>query len=187
MNLRKSAVAKATLLGVLVFFVSTTTAAEQGIEATAAESSAGHESAEHQFHRNHFGGFLGASTHADNNETSLTIGLEVARQFTPRWALAANVELLSGTFERDIVLGVGAVFYAVPRFGLVVVPGIEFAKRDVEEGGEVHQEDETEFLLRLGAGYGFPLGQASLGPAVFADVAGNRWTFVYGLSLVTGF
>jgi hypothetical protein len=142
---------------------------------------------EHEYHRNHFGGFLGASTHSDNDETGVTLGLEYARQFTPRWAVAAYTELVSGELERDIILLVGAVFYALPRLGLVVAPGVEFASKDVEHQGEVEREDETEFLLRLGAAYGFPLGQASLGPAVFVDWGGSRWTLVYGIGMVTGF
>jgi len=146
-----------------------------------------HRGTEHEFHRNHFGGFLGASTHSDNDETGFTLGLEYARQFTPRWAVVAYTELVSGDLERDIILAVGAIFYPMRRLGLVVAPGVEFASKDVEHRGEVEKEDETEFLLRLGAGYGFPVGQASLGPAVFVDWAGNRWTLVYGIGMVTGF
>ena len=142
---------------------------------------------EHEFHRNHFGGFLGGSTHSDNDETGFTLGLEYARQFTPRWAAVAYTEIVSGDLERDIILAGGAIFYPMRRLGLVVAPGVEFANKDVEHDGEVKKEDETEFLLRLGAAYGFPVGQASLGPAVFADWAGNRWTLVYGIGMVTGF
>ena len=42
-------------------------------------------------------------------------------------------------------------------------------------------------MVRIGAGYGFPLGEAGIGPAVFADYAGDRWTIVYGVAMVTGF
>lgn len=146
-----------------------------------------HRGTEHEFHRNHFGGFLGASTHSDNDETGFTLGLEYARQFTPRWAVTAYTELVSGELERDVILAVGAIFYPMRRLGLVVAPGVELANKDVEHHGEVEREYENEFLLRLGAGYGFPVGQASLGPAVFADWAGNRWTLVYGIGMVTGF
>jgi len=146
-----------------------------------------HRGTEHEFHRNHFGGFLGASTHSDTDETGFTLGLEYARQFAPRWAVGAYTELVGGDLERDIILLVGAVFYPMPRLGLVVAPGVEFASKDVEHHGVVEKEDETEFLLRLGAAYGFPVGQASLGPAVFVDWADKRWTLVYGIGMVTGF
>jgi len=146
-----------------------------------------HAGAEHAFHRNHFGGFLGASTHSDNDETGFTLGLEYARQFTPRWAAAAYTELVAGNLERDVIIAAGAIFYLVPRLGLVFAPGVELAKIEVERDGEVEKEDETEFLLRVGAGYSFPVGQASLGPVVMVDHTGDRWTFVYGLGMVTGF
>ncbi len=182
----RSFVGIATLLAVLVVLVPTATAG-QGLEAAAENVSEGHETAEHEFHRNHFGGFLGASTHSDNDETGFTLGLEYARQFTPHWSVVAYTELVSGDLERDIILAAGAIFYPMRGIGLVVAPGVELVSKDVEHNGEVEKEDETEFLLRLGAGYGFPVGQASLGPVVFADWAGNRWTLVYGIGMVTGF
>jgi hypothetical protein len=146
-----------------------------------------HRGTEHEFHRNHFGGFLGASTHSDTDETAFTLGLEYARQFTLRWAVVSYIELVSSDLERDIILAVGAIFYPMRRLGLVVAPGVESASKDVEHHGKVEKENEAEFLLRLGAAYGFPVGQASLGPAVFVDWAGNQWTLVYGIGMVTGF
>jgi hypothetical protein len=146
-----------------------------------------HGGTEHEFHRNHFGGFLGASTHSDTDETAFTLGLEYARQFTPRWAVAVYTEQVGGDLERDIIFLVGAVFYPIPGLGLVAAPGVEFANKDVDHHGQVVKEEETEFMLRLGATYGFPLGQASLGPAVFLDTGDNRWTLVYGFGMVTGF
>lgn len=107
--------------------------------------------------------------------------------FTARWAVAAYTEIGNSNLERDVILAAGGMFYPVPRFGLVVAPGVEFADKDVEHNGESEKEDETEFLLRVGATYGFPVGQGSLGPAVFADWAGDRWTLVYGIGIVTGF
>ena len=176
----------ANLIAILVFLTPAASAG-QGLEDTAEDVSKGHETKDHGFHRNHFGGFLGASTHSDSDETGFTLGLEYARQFTPHWAVTAYTELVGGDLERDIILGVGAIFYPTRRLGLVAAPGVELANKDVEHHGEVEREDETEFLLRLGAGCGFPVGQASLGPAVFVDWAGNRWTLVYGIAMVTGF
>lgn len=139
-----------------------------------------HREEEHAFHRNHFGGFMGASTHSDTGDTGFTLGLEYARQFTPRWAVTVVTEQVTSDLERDVILLAGAIFYPLPRIGLVVAPGVEVAKKDAEH-------DETEFLLRLGASYGFPVGQASLGLALFVDRAAERWTFVYGIVMVTGF
>jgi hypothetical protein len=186
MILTKNFVGIFALIAVLVPLFPAATAGQE-LEAAPENESERHEAAEHEFHRNHFGGFLGASTHSDNHETGFTLGLELARQFTPRWAVVAYTELVSGDLERDIILLVGGIFYPMRGLGLVVAPGVEFASKDVEHHGEVETESETEFMLRLGAEYGFPVGQASLGPAVFADWAGNRWTFVYGIGMVTGF
>jgi hypothetical protein len=130
---------------------------------------------------------LGASTHANNNETGFTLGLDYVRQFSPRWAAVGYTEQVSGDSERDIILAVGALFYPMRRLGLVVAPGVEFATKSVEHHGEVEKEDETELLLRFSAAYGFPVGQASLGPVVFGDWAGNRWTIGYGIGMSTGF
>jgi hypothetical protein len=176
----------ATLLSVLVFLVPEATMG-QGHEAAAESVPKGHETAEHEFHRNHFGGFLGASTHTDNNETGFTLGLEYTRQFTPHWAAIGYTELVSGDNERDIILAVGVIYYPMSRLALVVAPGVEFATKGVEHHGTVEMEDETELLWRFSAAYGFPLGEGSLGPVVFGDWAGNRWTIGYGLGIVTGF
>jgi hypothetical protein len=175
-----------TLSFVLVFMVSVA-AAGQGSEAVAESAPIGHGAAEHEFHRNHFGGFLGASTHTDTEETGFTLGLDYVRQFTPRWAAIGYTELVSGDLERDIILAVGVVFYPTRRLGLVVAPGVELVTKSVEHHGELEMEDESEFLMRLSAAYGFPIGQAAIGPVVFGDWAGNRWTIGYGIGMAAGF
>ena len=176
----------ATLLFVLVFLVPVASTG-QGHEAVPESAPSGHETAGHEFHRNHFGGFLGASTHTDNHETGFTLGLDYVRQFTPRWAAIGYTELVSGDLERDIILAVGVIFYPAPRLGLVVAPGVEFVTKSVEHHGELEMEDESEFLMRLSVAYGFPVGQAALGPVVFGDWAGNRWTIGYGIGMAAGF
>jgi hypothetical protein len=175
-----------TLLSLLVLLVSVATAG-QDLEAASESEAKEHGKAEHGFHKNHFGGFLGASTHTDSNETGFTLGLDYARQFNPRWAVIGYTELVSGDSERDIILAAGVIYYPVPRLALVVAPGVEFATKDVEHHGEIETEDETELLWRFSVAYGFPLGEGSLGPVVFGDYAGNRWTIGYGLGMVTGF
>ena len=145
-------------------------------------------SAEHEFHRNHFGGFLGTSIRHEADEAAATLGLEYARQFTPHWSVTGYVELVSSNLERDIILLAGVGYYPVKRLALILAPGIEQASRDVEHNGEVKQEEELEFLLRVGAVYGFRLTpQASLGPTVFVDTAGDKVTTVLGLTMIVGF
>ena len=145
-------------------------------------------SAEHEFHSNHFGGFLGTSIRHEADEAAATLGLEYARQFTRHWSVVSYVELVSSNLERDIILLAGVGYYPVKRLALILAPGIEQASRDVEHNGEVEEEQELEFLVRVGAAYGFRLTpQASLGPTVFVDTAGGKVTTVLGLTMVVGF
>ena len=145
-------------------------------------------SAGHEFHRNHFGGVLGVSLHHDSDETAPTLGLEYARQFTPKWAAAGYIELVSSDLERDIIVAAGVIFYPVHWLGLVVAPGVEQATREVDHSGEVKQEEELEFLLRIGVAAGIRLTpEASIGPTVFVDRAGDKYTTVLGVGMVVGF
>ena len=142
----------------------------------------------HEFHKNHFGGFLGGSWHLDSNNGGPTLGLEYTRQFSRRWGATAYVEMVSSSLERDFIVAIGAVFYPTKHIGLIVAPGFEQAEKGVEEHGAVETETELELLIRLGAGYGFHLTpDAALGPAVFIDWTSSRATLVVGLSMVVGF
>jgi hypothetical protein len=154
----------------------------------ATAATAHHEGAAHEYHRNHFGGLLGTSVHLDNDDTAFTLGLEYARQFAPRWAVAGYVESVSSDIERDVIVAAGIIYYPVSRLGLLLAPGIESAAKDVEHHGEVEREYETEFLIRLGASYGFPVApQASIGPVLLVDRSAHRWTVVIAVGTVVGF
>lgn len=175
------------LMGALVV-VSTGPAVSQEHHAQQ-EAEAGHEqSADHSYHPNHFGGTLGVSVHLDNDDAGLAIGLEYARQFSPRWAVGGYVDIASSEIERDAIVAAGLIFYPTRRIGLVVAPGLELATKDVEHGGEVDRESEAEILIRMGASFGFPLTEtATLGPVVLFDLVGDRWTVVGALGMVVGF
>jgi len=141
-----------------------------------------------ELHKNHFGSFLGASTHLDTDETALTLGIEYARVLTPNWALAGYVEMVGGTIERDVIVAAGVIYYPTPGFGLLVAPGVELVNKDVEHDGGIEEELENEFLIRFGAGYGFAIASnAAVGPLVLADYAGDRWTVIYGIAWAAGF
>jgi len=176
------------ILSVIPVFLVSVPAPGQEHEPDSISAAADHRPTEHEFHRNHFGGLIGVSTHLDNDDSGFTLGLEYARQFSLHWALGAYTELVSSNLERDVILAVGGIFYPIRGVSLVVAPGVEFASKDVEHHGEVEQENETEFLLRLGAGYGFQVtSQAGLGPVLLFDRTGNRWTLVFALGMVVGF
>jgi hypothetical protein len=158
------------------------------VHGSTGHGAASHGGSGHESHPNHFGGVIGSSIRLETDDSALTLGLEYARKLSPRWALAAYTELVSSSLERDVILAAGAVFYPAARFSLVLAPGIELASKDEEHDGEIRTEDETEFLLRLGAGYSFPITPtASAGPVVLADRVGDRWTLVLGLGMAVGF
>jgi hypothetical protein len=146
------------------------------------------EAEEREFHRNHFGGFLGVSTHSDLDEAALTLGLDYTRQFSPHWAVAVYTELVSSQLERDVILAVGGIFYPTPGLSLVLAAGVEAAAKEIDRNGEIEQENEFDFLLRVGAAYGFRLtAEAALAPTLLVDRVGDRTTFVIGLATVVGF
>ncbi len=147
-----------------------------------------HGDTEHELHRNHFGGFVGVSTHHDTDDAGSTLGLEYGRVLSRRWAVAAYLELVSSSLERDVVLVVGGIYYPIRRVGVILAVGGESVEKDVVVHGTTETESELELLIRAGIAYGFPLTPAAaLGPSLFVDHAGDRWTTVVGISMVVGF
>ena len=148
----------------------------------------GNETAQHEFHPNHFGGLVGVTTHHNINDSGLTVGLEYARQFSKRWAVTSYLELVSSDLERDVVLAIGAAYYPFDRVALILAGGAESATRSIEEHGEVAQETELAFILRTGIGYSFPLTpEATAGPILLVDHARDRWTTLFALGMIVGF
>ena len=186
--MRSERLVTASILSALLVLLSGGSVAGQEHEPAPESPVADHHSPDKEFHRNHFGGLIGVSTHSDTDEMAATMGLEYARQFSPWWALSVYTELVSSSLERDIIVVAGGIFYPVRRLGLLVGAGVESVAREVEHNGKIETEDETGFLVRIGAGYGFRVTpQASLGPIVLVDKAGDRWTVVYSLAMVVGF
>jgi hypothetical protein len=147
-----------------------------------------HGSTEAEFHPNHFGGLIGASTHSDTDDKAITLGLDYVRQFTKRWAAAAYVELVSSDLERDVVVAVCGVFYATRSLAFMLGPGVESATKDVDSHGNIEQEKELELLVRMGVAYAFRFTpQAAIGPIVLVDRAGGRWNTVLGVGMAVGF
>lgn len=142
----------------------------------------------HEFHRNHFGGFLGVSAHSDIDEVAPTLGLEYTRQFSPHWGTTAYVELVSSKLERDLVVAVGVSYYPIRPLSLVLAVGAEAADKEVIHNGETETEQELALLVRVAVAYGFRLTpEASIGPTLLVDQVGDRTTVVLGMSMVVGF
>jgi len=176
-----------TIFGFLLFVASGPSVAQEH-EPDPDGAATEHRNTEGEFHRNHFGGLIGVSTHSDTDDAAFTLGLDYARRFSRRWAISAYVELVSSDIERDVIVALGGVFYVIRGLAVIVAPGVESATREVQVHGQTEQEEELEFLLRVGAAYGFPLTpQAAIGPFVFVDWAGDRWTTLLAVGMVVGF
>ena len=175
------------LSALMLFLISQPSEAEEH-DLETHDTVAVHGGTEHEFHRNHFGGFVGVSTHHDTDDAGSTLGLEYARVLSRRWAVTTYLELVSSSLERDVVLVVGGIYYPMRRVGLVLAVGGESVEKDVVVHGTTETESELELLIRAGIAYGFPLTPtAALGPALFVDRAGDRWTTVVGITMVVGF
>jgi hypothetical protein len=152
---------------------------------TAQEHGAAGQPVAHEEHRNQVGVFVGAASHLHQKETGIAVGLEYARRLTHWVAVGAYAEYASSKLERDFIVGVPLEVEPVGRLALWAGPGIEFVTVEDEATGE--EENETEFLLRMGTGYVFPLGRLTVRPSFNADYAGGHWTLVYGAALALPF
>ena len=152
---------------------------------TAQEHGAAGEPAAHEEHRNQVGVFVGAASHLHQKETGIAVGLEYARHLAPRIGVSVFAEYASSKLERDFIVGVPLEVQPIGRLALWAGPGVEFVTVEDEVTGE--EENETEFLLRLGTGYVFPLGRLTVRPSFNADYAGGHWTLVYGAALALPF
>ena len=142
---------------------------------------------EHEYHKNHGSAFLGATTHLDPKDTGFTLGVEYARRFSRLLAVAVTVEMASSRLERDIILGLPVILYPWRGLALTLGPGVEAATEEEEHGEEIKEVSKAEFLMRFGVGYWFALNETvAASPAIFADVAGGRWSLVYGIVFGVG-
>jgi len=179
---------RTTALSALMLFLISQPAMSQELDPETHDTVAVHEGTEHELHRNHFGGFVGVSTHHDTDDAGFTLGLEYARVLSRRWAVVTYLELVSSQLERDVVLVVGGAYYPIRRVGVILAVGGESVEKDVVVHGTTETESELELLIRAGIAYGFSLTPAAaLGPTLFVDHAGDRWTTVVGISMVVGF
>ncbi|MDH3732142.1 MAG: hypothetical protein OEU54_01350 [Gemmatimonadota bacterium] len=144
-----------------------------------------HEAEEGHHRPNALGVFFGAATHLATDEheaeTGFAIGIEYTRSLTDRLKAGALAEWASTERSRDFVFLIPFLYRTVGELFLVVGPGIELVSGEHEEPAEV------EFLARFGAVYEIELGRLVLGPQFNADVAGGKWTLVYGTTVGVAF
>jgi len=111
-----------------------------------------------------------------------TIGLEYAYALYPRWSVGGLIDYAGGDL-RNTVLGIPAFFRPGRGWVLLAAPGVEFHRKQGGETGDHGEvdEDETDFLFRVGVMYKFRIGERfGIFPVLNADFVGGDVTYVYG-------
>jgi hypothetical protein len=129
------------------------------------------------FERHNPAVFAGASTAED--QTGFTVG--AGYEFRPLEQVGFGIlaEFTTGVESRDLV---------------VVLPIVSHPNRDAEGGwmliigpGIEKDEQNNDFLVRLGLSYGFLIEGWTLAPEFDADLVHGQWNWVYGIGLGRGF
>jgi hypothetical protein len=131
-----------------------------------------------------------AATKEHEGETFFTLGVEYERRLTPKLGVGGEIEYLFDA-DRWIVV-VPLVLH--PGYGLKIFGGPGFERSQVE-GTETEpdlDERESNFLLRIGAGYVLEFAERySVTPTVSVDFIRepDEWNhaFVYGVSVGVAF
>jgi hypothetical protein len=148
-------------------------------EARAGEQEAGEKEKER---RNSVELFVGLVTETDESATGPGIGIEYNRRLSSRWRVGIEaVELSTNDVSRAWLVVVPVYFNPIGGLGLKAGPGLEGASEEPEDGGE--SETTTQFVVRVGAGWEFELGERfTLTPEANLDLVGGSASLVYGVS-----
>jgi len=129
--------------------------------------------------------FLGV-TDEGHGDSEFTQGLEYAYRVTQRWGVGGLVEYAGGD-QRNVVGVVPFSWFPHAGWVLLAGPGVEFHNgRETTPPGEGQSpevdEDETNFVFKVGAAYEFELGRRfMLAPTVNVDFVDGEEVLVYGL------
>ena len=169
---------------------------EEHVEAAEHEEhgeSEGHGGSLH--HKNDVAIFLGG-TDEHGHPTEFTWGLDYKRRVAERWAVGGLFDHAGGSL-RNAIVAASVTWLPVGKLSLTAAPGIEFHRgrssnegcgcagsAKSEETGEA-DEDATYFLLRLGVGWVFPIGESyRIEPQVNLDLVEGEKVWVYGLNFI---
>ncbi len=147
-----------------------------------------HENAEHDFHPNEAGLFIGATNPYDEEaggETSFTVGFDYERRITSVAGVMGLVDLCFGDGSRSSLMAAAFAWRPVEGLRLGAGPGAE-VDEETEESGD--KEYSLHFVVVARALYEFPVGKFSLSPTLGFDFLGETETNIsYGLSVGYGF
>jgi hypothetical protein len=152
----------------------------------------------HSSHLHHVSLTLGAADNGHLDETGFAIGAEYRYALNDRFAIGPMLDYTTYDHEETTLL-VAALFWRPHggRFQLFGGPGVEFVQAEqhaspvtpvpLASAASAEDEDDSEFAVRLGAGYDVPVGRLSLTPLISADLIDGHTTWVYGIALGVGF
>ncbi len=108
--------------------------------------------------------------------------------------MGAFFDYAGGELRNAVLAPLVAFWPGLGNLQLLAAAGVEFHQ---DRGGDDHQksgeageadQDATYFLIRLGVGYDFHLGESfGLVPTVNLDFVNNEKVWVYGLAVTYGF
>ena len=165
---------------------------EHAEEAEDEEHGGGHGGRPH--HKNDFAIFLGG-TDEHGHPTEFTWGLDYKRRVAEHWAVGGLFDYAGGL--RNAIVAASVTWMPVGNLTLTAAPGIEFhqgrssnegcgcaGSAKSEETGEA-DKDATYFVLRLGVGWGFLIGQSyAIEPQVNLDLVNGEKVWVYGVNFI---
>lgn len=108
----------------------------------------------------------------DRGDNVFSMGLDYEYHFSELIGVGALVDVAGGDV-RSSVLGIPVFFHPVGGLFVLVAPGIEF-----------QDDDDNEFLVRLGVGWEFELSEKwTLAPVFNIDFVDSEEVYVYGVEL----
>jgi len=130
----------------------------------------------HVHHRHHLGFLLGAAVTSEHGETEsgFAFGVDYEYRFHPRVGAGALVEVATGEL-RDVVVAALMTWHPWRGLKLMAGPGVEIG------------DDDSEFLVRVGAAYQFKLDRILIGPEFDVDIVDGHPVYVAGLAVGIGF
>ena len=124
--------------------------------------------------QNELGLFLGETRR--DGEGGFSVGLDYERRLSRRIGIGGVLEHTGGDL-RDGIAGVPVCWHPWRELKILIAPGVEFS-----------QDESDEFLVRLGAEYGFDVGKGfEIAPALNFDRTSGETSVVYGVSLAKSF
>lgn len=133
-------------------------------------------------------------TKESGHDTEFTWGLDYKRRIADRWAVGVIFDYAGGELRNAIIAPSISYWPGLGNLQLLAAAGVEYhngrntgGHEKSDHGGEA-DTSETYFLVRLGVGYDFHIGESfGLVPQVNLDFVNNEEVWVYGVAVTYGF